>query len=220
MHPETANKEKPQSSAYLIKYYSAASALAAEHKMPRQWCDCSNTANRAVKANELSPLSDEAASAFFHAFSTVPPCETEDSDRKMTAEENRESEETAEAVRSILSSTSILCDFTKNTNYQNVNVAIPHRQGRSDSSKLTSTTTTTATTATMMSYGRPVRVIIQVPIVLYVLPKMADSSWITPRLVNVGWKLTKVIIRFVTHVQRNRTNKKIVQILDAIRRGI
>ena len=69
-----------------------------------------------MKANELSPLSDEEASAFFHAFSTVPPCETEESDRKMTAEENRETEETAEAVRSILSSTSILCDFTENTN--------------------------------------------------------------------------------------------------------
>ena len=64
-----------------------------------------------------SPLSDEEASAFFHAFSTVPPCETEEEpDRKMTAEEKREeTEETAEAVRSILSSTSILCDFTKNT---------------------------------------------------------------------------------------------------------
>ena len=46
----------------------------------------------------------------------MPPCETEESDRKMTVEENRETEETAEAVRSILSSTSILCDFTKNTN--------------------------------------------------------------------------------------------------------
>ena len=64
-----------------------------------------------------SPLSDEEASAFFHAFSTVPPCETEEPDRKMTAEEKREeTEETAEAVRSILSSTSILCDFTKKTN--------------------------------------------------------------------------------------------------------
>jgi hypothetical protein len=85
--------------------------------MPRRWCDCSNSANRAVKANELSPLSDEEASSFFHAFSTVPPCEIEEPDRKMTAEENRETEEeTAEAVRSILSSTSISCDFTENTN--------------------------------------------------------------------------------------------------------
>ncbi len=100
-----------------IKHYSAAAALSAEDKMPRRWCDCSNSANRAVKANELSPLSDEEASAFFHAFSTVPPCETEESDRKMTVEEkNQETEETAEAVHSILSSTSILCDFTKNTN--------------------------------------------------------------------------------------------------------
>jgi hypothetical protein len=61
--------------------------------------------------------------------------------------------------------------------YQNVNVAILHRQGRSDSSKLTETsTTTTTTTTTTTSYGRPVRVIIQVPIALFVLPKMADSS--------------------------------------------
>jgi hypothetical protein len=100
----------------LIHYYSAATALSAEDKMPRLWCDCSNTANRAVKANELSSLSDEEASAFFHAFSTVPPFETEESDRKMTAEENRETEETIEAVRYILSSTSILCDFTETTN--------------------------------------------------------------------------------------------------------
>ena len=85
--------------------------------MPQRWCDSSNSVNRAVKANELSPLSDEEASAFFHAFSTVPPCETEEPDQKMTAEEKREeTEETAEAVRSILSSTSILCDFTENTN--------------------------------------------------------------------------------------------------------
>ena len=84
--------------------------------MPRQWCDCSDSANRAVKANELSPLSDEEESAFFHAFSTVPPCETEEP-RKMTADEKREeTEETAEAVRSILSSTSILCEFKENTN--------------------------------------------------------------------------------------------------------
>jgi len=94
--------------------------------MPRQWCDISNTANRAVKANELSPLSGKADSALFHAFSTVLPCETEDTDRKMTAEEKGETEETVEAVCSILSSTSILCDFTKMLMNQNVNVAILH----------------------------------------------------------------------------------------------
>ena len=110
--------------------------------------------------------------------------------------------------------------------YQNGNVAIPHRQGRSDSSKSTETLTTTTTTTTMTttttttSYGRPIRVIIQVPIALFVLPKMADSSWRTPHLVNVGWKLTIVVVRFVTNVHVNRTNKKIARILDAIRRGI
>ena len=74
-----------------------------------------------------SPLSDEEASAFFHAFSTVPPCETEEEpDRKMTAEEKREeTEETAEAVRSILSSTSILCDFSENINVPKCQCGLP-----------------------------------------------------------------------------------------------
>jgi uncharacterized secreted protein with C-terminal beta-propeller domain len=98
----------------------------------------------------------------------------------MTAENNQETEETAEAVRSILSSSRFYVILRKILTYQNVNVAIPHRQGRSDSSKSTPTSTTTATTTTttttMTSYGRPVRVIIQVPIALYVLPKMTDSS--------------------------------------------
>jgi hypothetical protein len=97
----------------------------------------------------------------------------------MTAENNQETEETAEAVCSILSSRRFYVILRKILTYQNVNVAIPHRQGRSDSSKSTPTSTTTATTTTTMtmtSSGRPVRVIIQVPIALYVLPKMTDSS--------------------------------------------
>jgi len=36
--------------------------------------------------------------------------------KKITSDNNQETEETAEAARSILSSTSILCDFTKNNN--------------------------------------------------------------------------------------------------------
>ena len=108
----------------------------------------------------------------------MPPCETEEPDRKkITAENNQETEETAEAVHSILSSTSILCDFTKNTNAPKCQCGHP-------------------------TQTRPVRFIkvngddddddgddddddelwptckgiIQVPIALYVLPKMAESS--------------------------------------------
>jgi len=84
--------------------------------MPQRWCDSSNVASRAVNANQLCPLSDEEASAFLDLFSTVPPCETEDSpNQKMAAEDNQESDDTAEAVRSIFASTSILCDFPNNS---------------------------------------------------------------------------------------------------------
>jgi hypothetical protein len=70
-----------------------------------------------VKANELSPLLDEEESAFFHAFSTVPPCETEEPDRIMTAEENRDQARQFYVI------------LRKILKYQNVNVAGPHRLG-------------------------------------------------------------------------------------------
>jgi hypothetical protein len=181
-----------------------------------------------VKANELSPLSDEEASAFFHAFSTVPPCETEteESDRKMTAENNQETEETAEAVRSILSSTSILCDFTKNTNVPKCQCGHP-------------------------AQTRPVRFTKKSVNVdddddnddddddddddelwpnckgnypsthCFICAAKDDRQFLKrPSSCECGMEVHHVVIRFVTNVQGNRTNKKIVRILDATRRGI
>ena len=104
----------------------------------------------------------------------------------MTAKNNQETEETAEAVRSILSSTSILCNFTKNTDVPKCQCGHPAQTrpvrfikvniNFDDDDKDVDVDDDDDNDDDDDELWPTCKGIIQVPNALYVLPKMADSS--------------------------------------------
>ena len=98
------------------------------------------------------------------------------------------------------SSSSILCDFSVDINESKCQCGKPARtRGRLESSA-----TKTRTSTKLTSYGHHVRVSIQIRIVFHVLQQMEASFWRIPQFVNVGWKLTIIIKRFVTNADAKK----------------